>query len=237
MGLPVELRLQIYILVRGPVELVEEGRYLDNIAAPRTSKRVLALLAVNKQIRAEAEDVICQTMEVGPRFAGIPQSTALQIRKVLLLCDRDESFWFCEPGNPPEPEFALRTLCYNCGPSQDYAYHSRRTTLVSMWTYFCKHYPLITEVRLRIDHKGKDTRAPSRHQLPFSFADSSSKARSSLWGVSFLPKLERVVVESYPSDSETEFSKRAIGLFESIKGELEAVGSGAVVEQRLVEAQ
>lgn len=237
MGLPVELRLKIYSLVPASVALKKPGRYLDLIAAPRSSERVLALLAVNKQIRAEAEDVIYQIMEVAPLFAGIPQSIALQIRKVFLLCDRDESFWYCEPGNPPEPDEAPRTLRYNCGPSQRYAYHPRRTTLVSMWTYFRKHYPLISEVRLRVDHKGKDTRAPFQYQLPFTFQDSSSRARSSLRGVSALPKLKRVVVESYTSNLEYEFSRRAIGLFDSIKGELEAVGSGAVVEQGLVERQ
>lgn len=112
LGLPVELRLHIYSYVPGRIDLFNlhwnkraeiicghlyNGRVLGYGAG---SSADLRILAVSKQIFAEAMPVIYRTVEIIPWIDRIPEYALTHVTKLVVLCDYQDEQWYSLPKMP-----------------------------------------------------------------------------------------------------------------------------------------
>lgn len=104
MGLPVELRLQIYALLPEPIDLTLQKHNLLKSGQSSIISRMIGrplrlferqihydsssmtILRVNKQVFAEAMPVIYQNIELGPMFKYEPPNIRDNVRSIMLLC-------------------------------------------------------------------------------------------------------------------------------------------------------
>lgn len=211
MGLPVELRLEIYSLLpsRANIRRTKKrhfGRHdcLDVCCGLTIGD--FSILGVNKQIRAEARPVIYQAVELAPGNPRRSLSATKHIRSIFVLCERVGDRWYCDRGAIKAPENPNRTLSV-------------------LWLFVAERFPNVRQVRLRIDRPHKNPN-PSR--------DNERVQWKTFCGLSRLPNLRRVVVESYVYQHKGHQSERARSMFEMIGEEIEEEGKKIVVTQEFL---
>lgn len=149
LGLPVEMRLLIYSYIPGPIERHkwQPGDISDPDAAPtiichgsekskalhRSTKLSadLNILAVSRQVFAEAMPVIYQNAEVVPWTSGIPEYARPYVQRVLVLCE----YYSCY-----EQWSSLPTVTGNFSTLD----------VTQVWPALSANFPRIRQLRLQI---------------------------------------------------------------------------------------
>lgn len=173
MGIPAELRLQIYAYIPEPIKFVpaekdwasRPGRLFRRCFSPGRNA-MMAILRVNKQISTEAMPIIYQNIEFGPMFKLKASDSKQHARHIVLLSDF------------PEARCVAPYLV-----EQPYG-------VAHLYEDIAQDYPRVTEVRICLDIKE-------------DLAPGSKTIKTEWPSLLKLPNLKRVIIEAYNHHSES----------------------------------